>query len=119
MGFREGGEAIDSLPDKWEVVPLAKWAGAADLLEQACGDAAAQFAHAGLPAEIGAKIAPDEILVQEYHDTGQLAFIFLKQWLGREYFAVYVWDLPDNAIAELRTNGMWPEARKRPIIEMP
>lgn len=102
---KEFGEQLETMPDEFVVAPLSKWADKGNLLAEAAKVAADQFAEAGAAKPV--VFDGDDILVQEYHKTGQVAFVFIRMVNGQEMFAWYVWDLPDDMVIELRTNGEW------------
>lgn len=102
---KEFGEQLEGMPDDFVVAPLSKWADKGQLLAEAAKVAADQFAAAGAAKPV--IFDGDDILVQEYHKTGQVAFVFIRQVNGQEMFSWYVWDLPDDMVIELRTNGEW------------
>ena len=102
---KEFGEQLEGMPDEFVVAPLSKWADKGQLLAEAAKVAADQFAQAGAAKPV--IFDGDDILVQEYHSTGQVAFLFQRVVNGIEMFVPYVYDLPDDFIAELRTVGRW------------
>lgn len=98
------GESIDGMPDDYVVVSVHKWRDT-PLLPQAVEAAAEAFQQAG--ALLPVWIEEDDILVQEYPRTHQIAFLFQRRIRGEEHFYPYVYELPAEAIKELIVSGLW------------
>ncbi len=101
---RTKGEIIGSLGVDYIVVPLNRWADT-PLYLQAEEHAAKAFLSAGALAPL--TIDDEDVLVQEYPARNKLAFLFQRRIAGKEHFYPYIFDLPDNMVAELRTVGRW------------
>jgi hypothetical protein len=102
---REFGEEIEGMPADFVVSDISEWQQYDQLIKDAAKHAADVYVEAG--AIMPVVFSADDILVQEYHSTGQVAFLFQRVVNGIEMFVPYVYDLPDDFIAELRTVGRW------------
>jgi len=98
------GERIEGLPERYVVAPADRWTDS-PLFADAVKHAVDAFMQAGAlrPIFFGA----DDILVQEYPDTRQVAFIFARKIAGKPYYYPFVYDLPDDMVAQLKAVGRW------------
>ena len=105
---RVNGEQIEGLEGPYRVVPVEKWRFT-PLFEAAAEAAADAFRKAGYPLLIG--FQEDQILIQEYPRSRQLAMIFVMQIKSREMLYPYIFALPDDMVSSLSASGLWqPEA---------
>lgn len=103
---RINGETIEGLAGPYRVVPVDKWR-MTPLFEAAAEAAADAFRKAGYPLIIG--FQDDQILIQEYPRSRQLAMIFVMQIKGQEMLYPYIFALPDDMIASLSASGLWQQ----------
>lgn len=98
------GEPIDGMPDDYIVVNISKWRNT-PLMPQAAEAAADAFIAIG--ALLPVWFEEDDILVQEYPRSGQIAFLFQRRIRGETHYYPYVYELPKAAIKELVAEGLW------------
>ncbi len=101
---RQTGELIGDLGPHYQIAPLDRWAST-PLYAQAEKHAAEAFFAAGALAPL--YFRDDDVLVQEYPSQRKLAFLFQRKIAGKEHFYPYVFDLPDDMVAQLRAIGKW------------
>lgn len=100
----ENGEVLDGLGRGFRVAKHADWKHTS-LWDTACKDATKVFRAAGALLPIA--FSDRDILIQEYPRERKLAFIFARGIARQEMFHVYVFDMPQDLIAELRATGRW------------
>ncbi len=105
MGLnRVQGELIGDLGRGYVIAPTSNWSDTI-LFEQAAEHAFAAFRQSG---SMSIKhFDEDEVLVQEYPQKRKLAFLFCRKIQGNVHYYPFVYDLPDEMIAELRNMGRW------------
>lgn len=101
---RHKGERIEGLPERYVVAPNSRWTDS-PMFADAAKHAAAAFAQSGALHPVF--FSADDILVQEYPDTYQVAFIFARKIAGKPYFYPFVYDLPPEMVAWLKNAGRW------------
>jgi hypothetical protein len=97
------GELLGDLGSDYRVVPHEKWIDT-NLFTEAGGRAAAAFVASGAIQPI----TFEQILVQEYPDSGRVAFLFSRRISGKWHYAPVVLALAPHVIAELQMAGRWP-----------
>lgn len=101
------GENLEGLTGPYRVVPARKWFETS-LFDSAANEAAKKFRASGWPLDI--TFAEDQVLVQEYPRTNQLAMVFHMRIRGEDQFYVHVFALPDAMIANLTASNLWNAA---------
>lgn len=109
MALNPKGEVIDGLGTQFRVVPNAKWRETR-LFEEAANRAAAAFLKSGALWPISFEDA--EVLIQEYPADNKICVLFAKKIKGKESLYPWVWELPEQAVKELKALGKWDD---RPI----
>lgn len=103
---RTDGEQIEGLEGPFRVVPARKWFETS-LFDAAAGEAARKFRAAGWGLSIS--FDEDQVLVQEYPRTRQLAMIFQMRIRGQDTYYVHVFALPPEMIANLKASNLWDD----------
>lgn len=98
------GEVLEGLGHKYEIAPNYKWRES-QLFEEAAMAAAEAFMNSGALWPI--TFDEEEVLIQEYRESNQIAIIFSKNVRGTEQLYPFVWDLPADMVRELRAIGKW------------
>jgi hypothetical protein len=98
------GEVIGDLGHAFRVVPNEKWRET-KLFDEAANKAASAFLQAGALWPI--TFDDQEVITQEYPADNRLVIVFLKTIKGNETLFPWVWELPNEMVAELRTLGKW------------
>lgn len=105
MGLnRVQGELIGDLGRGYVVAPMGRWKDTV-LFNEAAQHAFNAFRAAGSMSLAGFDDA--EVLVQEYPAKKKLAFLFARRIRDKTHYYPFVFDLPDDMIAELRNMGRW------------
>lgn len=110
---RTNGEVIQGLGHAFKVVPTDKWAttqfGAPHFIEAheaatlAFKKSAGKFANSHEKIKLGR----DNVLVQEYHILGKVAYIFELKVNGEEMVYAYTFDIDPVLLEALRMSGEW------------
>jgi hypothetical protein len=98
------GEIIGDLGTDFYVAPFARWS-TTPLFAEAYDRAVEAFVTSG--AILPVKITAEQVLVQEYPTSNQVAFVFQATIRGQEHLYPYVFKLEPKLVAELRTIGRW------------
>lgn len=101
------GETLEGLTGPYRVVPARKWFETR-LFDEAAGEAAKKFRAAGWPLAV--TFDEDQVLIQEYPQTNQLAMVFHMKIKGQDQFYVHVYALPPEMIANLSASNLWDGA---------
>ena len=101
---RTKGEMIGDLGSSYYVAPFARWAET-PLFAEAYHHAVEAFVASG--AILPVKIMPDQVLIQEYHDTNKVAFVFQARIRGQEHLYPYVFSLEPAMVSQLRLINKW------------
>jgi hypothetical protein len=89
------------------VAPIEKWENILGMLDIAAQYAADEFHRAGAPKDI--TLTEENILIQEYHLSGQVVFIFWLPIKGEDHYYTYGFKLGEQALRELAAVGRWPQ----------
>ena len=105
MGLnRVQGELIGDLGREYVVAPVTRWKDTI-LFADAAEHAAAAFRQTGSLAINS--FSDEEVLIQEYPTKRKLAFLFCRKIRGQAHYYPFIFDLPDEMIADLRNVGRW------------
>lgn len=107
MSLNPSGEVIEGLGHQFRVVPNSKWRESR-LFEEAANRAAAAFLKSGALWPI--TFDEHEVLVQEYPSDNKIVVLFSKKIRGREELYPWVWELPPQAVKELKALGKWDDS---------
>jgi hypothetical protein len=107
MSFdRIAGERLEGLGDRFRVVPNRKWRET-PLFSNAAHNAAKAFMDEGALWPV--LFDDEEFIVQEYPSDHKVAFVFEKRIRNKLRYFVWVWDIPDEGIRELKADGKWDD----------
>jgi len=107
MPLNPKGELIDGLGQQFRVVPNAKWRETR-LFEEAAKRAAAAFLKSGALWPI--VFEDDDVLIQEYPAERRICVLFIRKIKGKDNLYPWVWELPDQAVKELKALGKWDDS---------
>ena len=105
----ENGEVIGDLGSHYVVVPVTKWLDT-PMWEEAVQYASLRFEKLGGPwikIPVG-KINPANVLCQEYHKDGLVAFLFEKKFNGKTYYCPAITKIEPEVRAHYTLRGLWP-----------